>query len=100
MTFDDDELASMMRVTLTFDISSLTLEKYVYADDIWNYNYVKQLYYIMISLSVCVTHTINVHQLKLERTKISFQYSRILVIIGLIKYVFKKITVVGTFYSF
>lgn len=54
MTFDDDELASMMRVTLTFDISSLTLEKFVYADDTWNYNYVKQLYYIMISLSVCV----------------------------------------------
>lgn len=55
MTFDDDELAYMMRVTLTFDISSLTLEKYVYADDFWIYNYVKQLYYIMISLSVCVT---------------------------------------------
>lgn len=54
MTFDDDELAFMMRVTLTFDISSLTLEKYVYADDTWIYNYVKQLYYIMISLSVCV----------------------------------------------
>lgn len=37
-------------------------------------------------LSVClcqlllITHTINVHQLKLERTKTSFQYSRILVI--------------------
>lgn len=57
MTFDDDELASMMRVTLAFDISSLTLEKYVYADDFWNYNYVKQLYYIMISLSVCVTQS-------------------------------------------
>lgn len=55
MTFDDDELAYMMRVTLTFDISSLTLEKYVYADDTWIHNYVKQLYYIMISLSVCVT---------------------------------------------